>query len=623
MSGICGLFGERHPNSDVRTIADVMQLDGEQVQVKAGSDGSVGICKRWSNQLIEEYAGLLITADLDLVSVKSLVSAVQRHQSADGLNHAQLIAAEYKKSGNKVVDLLEGSFSFAIWDGASKRGLVAVDRVGAKTAYWAKAGNRLVFASRPGAVAQLVGREQNSEALVQYLLLSVVPAPMTAFRGVQRLEAGHFISWQDNKEEIVRYWDMRYDEVSGRSEVEWADQTREHLRKAVHRTAENLVPAETGAYLSGGTDSSSVTAFLSEVHHPARTYSIYLENKAYSEIEFARTAAATFKTDHHDECLSAEHALEAFDKLVDFYDEPFANTSAIGGYFCALMAKRTGVNTLLAGDGGDEIFGGNERYASDKKFAIYHDLPNWLKAYGIVPASKLIPKIGKLSLVSKYIARASQPNPRRILSYNNLLSAPAETMLSREVLNAVPESKWLDSANRHFANAHSKSELNRLLYMDVKITLADNDLRKVSGTAELAGVQVRYPMLDRELMEFTGTIPDRLKVKGREKRYIFKQAMKPILPQVILQKTKHGFGIPVSLWLLQDSRMNQMLNDIMHDAQTRQRGLFAPTLIDELLTLHRSSHAGYYGEFLWYVLMYEMWCRKHLNSKPLAAVRSN
>jgi asparagine synthase (glutamine-hydrolysing) len=623
MSGICGLFGERHPNGDVRTIAGAMWVEGESIETKNGANGSVGLCKRWSNQLIEEYSGLLISADLDLISVRSLQASVQKHQSISDLNNAQLIAAEYRKNGSKVLDQLEGSFSIAIWDPEVRKGFLAVDRVGAKTVFWSNDGSRLIFASRPGGVAELVGREQNPEALVQYLLLSVVPAPLSAFRGVHRLEPGYFMTWEQGTEKLVRYWDMKYQELRGKSEAEWASQTREQLRGAVHRTAKNLQANETGAYLSGGTDSSSVTAFLSEVQSPARTYSIYLEDKAYSEIEFARTAAGYFKTDHHDECLSPDHALEAFEKLTTFYDEPFANTSAIGGYFCALMARRTGVNTLLAGDGGDEIFGGNERYASDKKFSIYHDLPNWIKRFGIVPASKLVPKVGKLSLISKYIARASQPNPRRILSYNNLLATPPEAMLSQDVLDQVPVSKWLDTANRHFASAHADSELNRLLYMDVKITLADNDLRKVSGTAELAGVQVRYPMLDRGLMEFTGTIPTHLKLKGKEKRYIFKQAMKPILPQVILQKKKHGFGIPISLWLLKDPRMNQLLNDVMHDSKTRQRGFFAPKLIDDLLTLHRSAHAGYYGEFLWYVLMFEMWCRQHLNSKPIAAVQGN
>ncbi len=618
MSGICGIFGQGSVRDSVRRMSDAMLMEGESQSFLDASNSSLAVCRRWPNQSVETVGGLIIAADLDLVATQSLADFVGR--SADSASsHATLIALAYQQVGLKVLDAMEGSFAFAIWDESKRKGVAVVDRIGARTLFWSSKNDQLLFATRPSTVAELIGREQSPAAIVQYLLFSVVPAPLSAFRGVERLRPGHYLLWENGKVKDECYWDLRYPEVRGRSEQHWADETREQLRAAVHRHSADLNGSECGAYLSGGTDSSSVTAFLSEIHNPARTYSIYMSDEAYSEIDFARTAAACFKTDHHEECVTAEHALDVFEKLTSYYDEPFANTSAIGGYFCALMAKRTGVNTLLAGDGGDEIFGGNERYHSDQKFAIYHEIPRWMRRFAIEPIARVIPRVGKLALIPKYIARASQPNPRRILSYNNLLSSPADTLLSSEVLQQVPESTWLKIADDHFNSASAKSELNQLLYMDVKITLADNDLRKVNGTAELAGIQVRYPMLDRRLMEFSGTIPSNLKLKGREKRYIFKQAMKPILPAKILYKKKHGFGIPVSIWMLQDKRMNQMVNDVLHDRATRQRGIFAPKLIDELLELHKSEHAGYYGEFLWYVVMLEMWFRKHLECRTATA----
>ena len=160
------------------------------------------------------------------------------------------------------------------------------------------------------------------------------------------------------------------------------------------------------------------------------------------------------------------------------------------------------------------------------------------------------------------------------------------------------------------------------MYLDLKLILADNDLRKVSGTAELAGVNVRYPLLDDQLAELSSRIPSNLKLKGNEKRYIFKQAMKPILPNKILYKTKHGFGVPLALWFLQEPKLNALMQDVLHDPRTRQRGYFRPEFIDKLSDLHRTGHAAYYGEVIWYLVALELWHRQHLESpREFAGVR--
>jgi asparagine synthase (glutamine-hydrolysing) len=179
---------------------------------------------------------------------------------------------------------------------------------------------------------------------------------------------------------------------------------------------------------------------------------------------------------------------------------------------------------------------------------------------------------------------------------------------------------WLAIPEGHFARAKATSELNKILYLDVKMTLADNDLRKVSGTAELAGVNVRYPLLDDRLAELSGRIPTSLKLKGFEKRYIFKQAMKDILPQKVLYKKKHGFGVPLAQWLLENPHMKQLMNDMMHAPLTRQRGYFRPGFFEKLMGLHREQ-PNFYGEIVWYLVALEMWHRQHLQ-KPREAVHA-
>jgi asparagine synthase (glutamine-hydrolysing) len=185
-------------------------------------------------------------------------------------------------------------------------------------------------------------------------------------------------------------------------------------------------------------------------------------------------------------------------------------------------------------------------------------------------------------------------------------------MFEPALLDTVPPATWLNVAEKHFQTAGAKGDLNRLLYLDVKMTLADNDLRKVLGTAELAGVRARFPLLDYQLAELSGRVPAALKMRGFEKRFIFKEAMKEILPHDVLYKKKHGFGVPVALWFLQDSRLETLVSDVLTDPRTRQRGYFRPAFLDHLLKLHRGKDAHFYGEMLWYLVALELWHRQHL-----------
>jgi asparagine synthase (glutamine-hydrolysing) len=205
------------------------------------------------------------------------------------------------------------------------------------------------------------------------------------------------------------------------------------------------------------------------------------------------------------------------------------------------------------------------------------------------------------------------PNPKRILSYNFFLNADLQATFEPSFLAQSDPESWMSIASGHFNSATATSELNRLLHLDVKMTLADNDLRKVSGMAELAGVRVRYPLLDQRLADLSGQIPSRLKLKGFEKRYIFKKAMEKILPREVLYKKKHGFGVPLSRWLLDDTQLNGFMRDVLNDTRTRQRGYFRPAFFDDLLRLHQQGHVSFYGEVVWYLFALELWHRYHLD----------
>jgi asparagine synthase (glutamine-hydrolysing) len=438
------------------------------------------------------------------------------------------------------------------------------------------------------------------------------------------LRPGFHVTAENGRVRHERYWDLEYIESNNCDEKYWAGELREQMRAAVHRHLSECTSENTGAYLSGGTDSSSVVAFMSERFSKPQSCSMSFPVTGYNEIEYARTTARRFQSRHHELCMSPQDAIDAIPLVMDYYDEPFANSSALASYHCALLARRNGLDTLLAGDGGDELFAGNERYASDKRFSVYQSVPRWLRTGFLEPLANLAPANESwISLPRRYMRRANIPNPARIFSYSVFLSGNPMEIFEDGFLKQAPSEGWMAIANSHFQEAKASSELNRLMHLDIKIILADNDLRKVSGTAEMAGVRVRYPLLDRRLAEFSGTIPTCLKLKGSEKRYIFKQAMTGILPEEVLFKKKHGFGVPIGDWFLHDPKLKSLAQDVLSDPRTRQRGYFRSDFYERVVDLHRRDHAAYYGEVIWYLVALELWHRRHWDRSANGNVSAN
>lgn len=618
MSGICGICepGRELTANELTPMLDAITLSGtSRYKMQSGRSIVLGVAKRSSFQDTATTEGITVAADADLMDLSAAANALGiPSASARSMHPAELIARLYLSCGVDLLKFLHGGFSFALWDDKKRRLVMAIDRMGLKSLYWRREGSQLLLASRIGAIraVQCDVPEANPTALMQFLLFSAVPAPLSSDRGTEKLRPGTCVVFEASAVVEQQYWDLEYPESGNRSVGYWARELREGIRAAVHRHLEGCGEESTGCFLSGGTDSSSVVAFASEKQHPAQSFSIAFEEAGFNEIEFARSTANCFHTNHHEKWVKTQDAVEALDKIIAYYQEPFANSSAIGSYYCAQLAREAGVTTLLAGDGGDELFAGNTRYARDKYFSLYQQIPAWLRGSAIEPLVSLLPLNGsKWSWPRKYVRRANIPNPRRILSYGFFFSLPPEQVFEDGFLQQVSMDTWLAIPERHFSRAKADCELNRILYLDVKMTLADNDLRKVGGTAELAGVNVRYPLLDERLAELSGCVPASLKLKGFEKRYIFKQAMKDILPDNVLHKKKHGFGVPLAQWLLRDPGMSTFVQDVLRDPRTRQRGIFRSSFFTRLMTLHQDQ-PNYYGEIIWYLVVLELWHRRHL-----------
>jgi asparagine synthase (glutamine-hydrolysing) len=534
-----------------------------------------------------------------------------------GADPARLLGQLYLELGWRFLEELRGIFAIALWDRRAKTLLLATDRFGAKPICYSTTSTAIVFASQSRGIlaSHRVARTVNTKALLNYLNFTVVPAPLSAFEGITKLPPGSFLLWKGEVRQSGQYWEMKYPEDMRVPEDTLARELRVRMEEAVRCTLSDVPDSHLGCFLSGGTDSSSIVGLATRVRKsPVTSISVGFAEKRFDELEFARIAAKQFGSRHIVSCLGPEEAFQILPHIVALYDEPFANSSVIAAYQCQKVARERGIDVMLAGDGGDELFGGNERYRTHQVYDLYHRIPQVLRRGLIEPiVSHLSGDASGLSgKLKRYIQTSNTPNPERYFRWSMLQYFPPEQILGAAIPCRNGDSDLLAIPRAHYHAATTTDELNRLLYIDVKMTLGDNDLPKVMRAAELAGLKVRFPYLDHPLVEFSGRIPANLKVRGFQKRYLFKKATSDLLPKAILEKRKHGFGLPIGIWLKTDRKLRKMSEEVLHDPRTYQRGYFQRDFIDRTFAAMDRDDSPFYGDVLWPFLMLELWYREHV-----------
>jgi asparagine synthase (glutamine-hydrolysing) len=539
---------------------------------------------------------------------------------------AELLASLYEQKGDSFTRDLHGWFGVILYDHESGELKAWTDHFGVRRFVYSVESPTPAVASDIRLLTPPPGRgwDIDTQAVVEYLQYSCIPAPRTIYRGIRRLEPGNTLNLRSGS--ATAYWDMSYPEDVNPHHTDdvWARETEAAVHDAVRRHLQFSPGSHrSGCFLSGGTDSSSVTGLAGQITgEPPRSFSIGFSDPRYNEIEYARIAARAFKADHHEYFVTPNDILDLIPRAVQVYDEPFGNSSIIPSYYCAKLAAAAGVTHLLAGDGGDELFGGNERYVSDLVFQRYRRVPLLMRKGLIEPCLDLLAPIPVLRKASSYVRRANLPAPDRYISYNLPMIIPAGELFSADFLAKVGELDLLEPARRHFRRAPASSELNRWLYLDLKITITDNDLRKVTPMTELTGLTVRYPLLDPGLAEFSGRLPTNFKVRNNQLRFGFKKAMSNLLPADIIKKTKHGFGLPYSAWLGEHSLLKEFTFDTLGSERARQRGYFREDLLEWLWSGYQGIHRGFFGDALWVFLLLELWHGRGIagpNPNPMSA----
>ncbi len=626
MSGICAVWRKDDPGR----LPQILQLvcagcalePEEQTRTASSLEGiGVGVSARFGHQQLYEDNGTIVASDAELFNENELRRLAGVPPPA---GTAALLAALYQRTGPAFVEKLRGDFSVIVWDRPSQTLFAAIDGFGIHPLVYYEGAGVLLAATRiEGLLASGdVPGTVNPRAIATYLNYTVNFAPDTIVSGVARLLPGHMLMATGKRWAVKRYWDMRYDADHAAGERELSSRLYAAVADAVRSHTEGTDANRVGAFLSGGTDSSTVVGMMDRVGgRPVRTFSIGFEEERFNELEYARITARKFSTDHHEYLVTAADCADSLESIVRYFDEPFGNSSAIPTYFCARLAARNGVRTMLAGDGGDELFAGNERYLTDRVFEAYQRVPALLRKGLVEPALRGLPGQNRcVRLARSYVRRSNLPQPDRFFSYNLLLDNPPEAVFEGDFLASLDGFRVLERPAHYYTQGPARAHLDRLLYLDVKITLADNDLLKVTRMAEMAGIKVRFPLLDRGVAEISGTIPTRLKVNGTEKRYLFKRAFRELLPAEVIRKKKHGFGIPVAMWMKTDRRMREISHDVLLSARTYERGYIRRGFVEELMRRHETDQTPFYGDTLWTFLVLELWLRRFANRPRTAAV---
>lgn len=543
--------------------------------------------------------------------------------------YVQDLLALWLDRGPECLETLRGEFAIAVWDGRDRALHLATDRFRIQPLLVSSRPDQFLFGSRMGTLLASPAPFEptvDAAALLDVVASSVVAAPRTVFREVDKLPAAHRLTLRGATASVEAYWDLDFTRggTEGTGPVE--ERLAEEIRVALGAAVEDRLRADAplgrfGAFLSGGVDSTTVTGLLAQRSDaPVSTFSIGFSEERFNELHYARVAARAFRTNHTEYFVTPRDTEQAMDDLAGSFDEPFGNASAVPTYFCAKVAREHGIEALYAGDAGDELFAGNQRYADGKVFEPYERVPRWIRDPLLTPVIAASGRIVPLRLfvkAGKYVRRASLSPAERILSYDFWNVVPPAAFVTPEFLAQAGAYRPSPMVLRHYERARARAALDRHLYLDLKVTISDNDVPKVTRMCALAGTAVRFPFLDERVVDVATRVPARLKMRGRELRTFFKAAYRDLLPEETRAKTKHGFGLPISGWLKSDPGLNERMRDLVLSPRAVGRGYFRREALEDVVRRHAEDPTPYYGTVLWNLMVIELWHRRVLDARPI------
>lgn len=597
---MCKVIRHRGPDDQGVWIGDGVALGMRRLSIIDLSGGN--------QPIFNEDRSILIVFNGEIYNYLELRKELQEcgHHFTTNCDTEAIVHA-YEEYGDDCVKHLRGMFTFAIWDRKRQRLLAARDRFGKKPLNYYWDGHRLIFGSEIKSILEAgIPREINHIALDEYLVYRCVPTPNTLFKNVMKLPAAHILIYEGGQISTKRYWELPFTPTCQDDEATAVEHTLALLQDAVKVRLMSDVPL--GAFLSGGVDSSLIVGLMSQMmSRPVKTFSIGFEEDAYSELPYARQIAKYFGTDHHEFVVQPE-LVAVLPQLAWAYDEPFGDASMLPTYYVSKLAREH-VTVVLTGDGGDEIFGGYMHYKRELSLSHIPAFMRFLLGYG----SLLMPNgmRGKKRLHNMLYDHAT----RCVHSITLFPDGSRPSMYSPDYFAHVCDHDPFERQLSEYRKVPHLDVTKRMQYVDARVYLADDILVKVDKASMFNSLETRTPLLDQHLVEYVSSLPSTMHLHNGVLKYLLKKVAAGVVPAETLTRPKHGFSVPIKQWFRGD--LNAYAHELLDAPRARQRGIFNPQYIRNLLNVHASTKLVNYSEAIWALVCLELWFQAYMDEPTL------
>ena len=520
----------------------------------------------------------------------------------------EVILLGYEIYGTSFFEKLDGMFAFAIYDFTNQQCIIARDRIGEKPLYYYKDENIFLFGSELKSLlaTDFVSKEIDQNALSCYFQLTYIPAPMCIIKDVKKLEAATYMVINCNGDIYKeKYWDIIIDDDE---KYDNYDLCKKNLKDLVYKSVEKRMISDVpiGAFLSGGFDSSIIVGVMSDIsNRPCDTFTIGFKEKQYDESALAELVSKKNNTNHHILMLDWEETKKDIDKILDNIDEPFADPSLIATYEVSKKTREY-VKVALTGDAGDELFAGYDKYLISYYSQKYNNIPPIIR-------KGLIENIVKIMPYNSDIVRKANKviNSANMDIYEQRKQMMSLGFKSDEIIKLMPDVKInnMEFIKKYYEYLADSDEQKRAQYVDIKTVLEGCMLPKVDRASMLASLETRVPLLNREIIEFAFNVPTKFKINKTDKKIIFKDTFKDMLPQELFKAPKHGFNVPIRGWL--ENELFLKLKKYSSEEFIRKQGIFDYNYVQYLINIHMAHKIDKNRE-LWTFYVFQDWYERYI-----------
>lgn len=626
---MCGIVGKFNFASDETVSSELIQAMCNEIAYRGPDDAGVYVdgplglghrrlsiidLSRLGHQPMSSKDGRIwITFNGEIYNFHELrTDLVTKGYTFASGSDTEVIMYLYQEYGEKCLEYLRGMFAFGIWDKDRARLFLARDRIGKKPLFYYHDGKRLIFASEIKSILldPDVKKVMNYEAFYDYFKHQYVPDPKTIYKNIHKLEPGHFLACDAGGIRKKEYWDISFAETRGTDLHETSRDLRAMLDESVRLRMISDVPL--GAFLSGGVDSSGVVALMAlQSQKPVTTCSIGFDSSAYDELEYARVIASKFGTNHH-EFTVKEKAEEILPSLAFYFDEPFADSSAVPTYYVSKLARQQ-VTVALSGDGGDENFAGYEKYyVDDVENRIRRNIPRFVRKSFFPFGASLLSR-GHRTVLRKGATLLNtlshEPDYGFYLTNTDFDDRLWNEAVNDDVKKEIDGYDPFEVTGHYYRKADTDNHLSRILYADLKTYLPGDILVKVDRMSMAHSLEVRAPILDHKVIEFAASIPPHLKYNRGEKKYVLKHTFGTILPREVMYRRKMGFSVPLAEWFR--GELKDFTQKTLFASNAGLGHFFNSGPIRRVWDVHQSGKRNY-ATPLWSLLMFELWYRRFM-----------